>query len=1214
MLAEDAAGQTGEVRLAVVAGSADDLAAKLERAEKAIASGVSEFAEPTGVAFADRGAWAGAKIAFLFPGQGSQAPDMLGEAAVLFPEIVAAFDAVDAALAARGFAPVGPVAYPPPAFHEEEKARQKAALAAPDASQPALAAAGMGLAKVLATLGVVPDVVAGHSFGELVALHAAGALSLEALAELSASRGRFLLAAVGDEPGAMAAVQGGPEEVEPLLKGHPGVVVANANGPRQTVLSGPREAIAGVVAAANGQGLRARPLPVACGFHSPLVAGARGPLAALASRLVERGPRLPVYSNVDARPYPDDPAAVAQRVGEHVANPVRFAAMVEALYQDGARVFVEVGPGAVLSPLVGSILGNRPHLAASCDGPAPRGVAALLAALGRLFVAGVALDPRPLTASRSSRRVALAGDRFERVGPAPSATTWLVNGSRARPAGAPEAPRLGPGPALPQPARAGSETAFGPTDPLPSRNGFAAHDEPLLPAAPGASDAVLQAFQATMRTFLDVQRSTMLSYLGASAAPAAPPSVPAAGPKVSPNGSAAPPPPKVQPTNGHPVAKPVEARKPDATDVEQRLLSIVRERTGYPAEMLRLDLDLEADLGIDSIKRVEIVGSLRDGLPATLNGSESELMDQLSRARTLGAIIDRVSRHLAPPRNGSATNGSAHPSPRSAVGPAARPTVRRMTLDAVDAPLPDVGGRAGLKAGGVVLVTDDRRGIADAAASRLRAEGYRVVRAVHSPAGDDRGAGESWAVDLTSPEGVNRFIERVRDEGPLCGVLHLLPLREAPEAGVDPSVWSERMAVEVRGLYLIARAAADDLARAAVGGGAALVAATGMGGALASLGDAPPDFFPGHGAIAGLVKTLAREWDAVRARVVDLDRRSDPSELAGLLVEELLAEDDRAEVGYRHGRRVALVGSESALPDATAPGVVVRPGEPILITGGARGITAAVARDLAGRWRPTLLLVGTSPLPLDAEEPDLEGLHDPAAIKARLLERRGRAGREVRPADLEREYRALRKAREIRANLRALRDLGATVEYASVDARDEAALRGVLGRWQERYGPLVGLVHGAGVIQDKLLRDKSPESFDRVVGTKLDGALALARLVDPSALRFAAFFSSVAGRFGNRGQADYAAANDALNKLAVWLDRRWPGRVVSMIWGPWSGVGMVSDLEGHLGRRGLGMIAPEEGRSRLVDELTRGRKGDVEVIVAGELGNLAAEWEVAGRS
>ncbi len=108
------------------------------------------------------------------------------------------------------------------------------------------------------------------------------------------------------------------------------------------------------------------------------------------------------------------------------------------------------------------------------------------------------------------------------------------------------------------------------------------------------------------------------------------------------------------------------------------------------------------------------------------------------------------------------------------------------------------------------------------------------------------------------------------------------------------------------------------------------------------------------------------------------------------------------------------------------------------------------------------------------------------------------------------------------------------------------------------------------MIQDKLIRDKTLGSFDAVLGTKLDGALNLARLLEPEALRFAALFSSIAGRFGNAGQSDYAAANEVLNKLALWLDRRWPGRVVAMNWGPWSGVGMVSDLEGHLGARGWG--------------------------------------------
>ena len=132
-----------------------------------------------------------------------------------------------------------------------------------------------------------------------------------------------------------------------------------------------------------------------------------------------------------------------------------------------------------------------------------------------------------------------------------------------------------------------------------------------------------------------------------------------------------------------------------------------------------------------------------------------------------------------------------------------------------------------------------------------------------------------------------------------------------------------------------------------------------------------------------------------------------------------------------------------------------------------------------------------------------------------------------------------------------------------------------------------------------------------MLDTKLDGALKVARILHPEHLRFSVFFSSIAGRFGNRGQSDYAAANESLNKLAIWLDRRWPGRVVAPIWGPWSGIGMVSDLENHLGSRGLGMISPEVGVAALVNELVRGRKGDVEVLLANTLGDLDGPMERA---
>src|SRR5207302_4998270 len=133
----------------------------------------------------------------------------------------------------------------------------------------------------------------------------------------------------------------------------------------------------------------------------------------------------------------------------------------------------------------------------------------------------------------------------------------------------------------------------------------------------------------------------------------------------------------------------------------------------------------------------------------------------------------------------------------------------------------------------------------------------------------------------------------------------------------------------------------------------------------------------------------------------------------------------------------------------------------------------------------------------------------------------------------------------------------------------------------------------------KLLRDKTPESFDRVFGTKVDSALTLARKLDSKAVKFFSLFASITSRYGNRGQSDYAAANEVLSKLACDLDRKWPGRVCSIAWGPWAEVGMVADLEKHLVARGLKLISTEIGSRFAVDEVIFGGKGEPEVLVAG---------------
>ena len=199
--------------LAIVAGSLDQVREGLASARSTIRAGTTRIDDPRGVFFEASPRFLGQPVAFLFPGQGSQSPGMLADLAIAFPEVREAFEEFDAALKAEGRPRVGPLVFP--ASIREQDAAQ---LRSTEVAQPALGAASVGLLRLLSSLGVEPDVVAGHSFGELVALHAAKSLSSDSLATLAHERGRLMLEALGDEPGSMAAFATGPLEAARLIE------------------------------------------------------------------------------------------------------------------------------------------------------------------------------------------------------------------------------------------------------------------------------------------------------------------------------------------------------------------------------------------------------------------------------------------------------------------------------------------------------------------------------------------------------------------------------------------------------------------------------------------------------------------------------------------------------------------------------------------------------------------------------------------------------------------------------------------------------------------------------------------------------------------------------------------------------------------------------------------------------------------------------------
>ena len=319
---------------------------------------------------------------------------------------------------------------------------------------------------------------------------------------------------------------------------------------------------------------------------------------------------------------------------------------------------------------------------------------------------------------------------------------------------------------------------------------------------------------------------------------------------------------------------------------------------------------------------------------------------------------------------------------------------------------------------------------------------------------------------------------------------------------------------------------------------------------------------------------------------------SDPADHVSHLLAELLDGAGPSEVGYREQQRVGRRFAPHELEDADS--LALDADAVVLLTGGARGITAQVARGLAERYRCTLVLVGRSPAPEEAEDPAYAAAATEVALRQVVLAR----GECKAPADVERRVRKLVAARQMRETFAAIRAAGARFEYHAIDVRDAGAVGALLDEVYARHGRLDVLLHGAGVNEDKLLRDKTRESFLRVFDTKVVGAHNLVRGLREDT-RAVVFFSSVAGAFGNRGQADYAAANDALDELAHALDDTLGARVLSIGWGPWGGGGMVTpELERQYAQRGVGIIDPSDGVQKLLNEIAAGEQPQVVLMAA----------------
>jgi hypothetical protein len=219
------------------------------------------------------------------------------------------------------------------------------------------------------------------------------------------------------------------------------------------------------------------------------------------------------------------------------------------------------------------------------------------------------------------------------------------------------------------------------------------------------------------------------------------------------------------------------------------------------------------------------------------------------------------------------------------------------------------------------------------------------------------------------------------------------------------------------------------------------------------------------------------------------------------------------------------------------------------------------------------------------------------------------AGERPTPVAIERELARLERLDAALAAVQAVEAAGGSAHYHSVDLTDGAAVAAAIDEVRRRHGRIDVLLHAAGVEVSHVLPDKSPREFDLVLGVKSDGWFNVMRAAADLPIGAAVAFSSVAGRFGNQGQTDYAAANDLLCKLVSGLRRTRPGtRAIALDWTAWGGIGMATrgSIPKIMEMAGVQMLPPEAGVAWIRRELLSG-DGRGEVIVAGALGMMAAE-------
>ena len=1362
------------------------------------------------------------KVAALFAGQGAQYVNMATELACFYPEMRQQLMQADKVFAQHKQTPLSQIMYPIPAFEAQDIAAQQAALTNTAYAQSAIGAVSMGQYALFTQAGFSPDMVAGHSFGELSALCAAGVISQADYYQLAFARGQAMAATPADQdPGAMYAIivppqatEQGVNQLESCISAFDGVKVANYNAPTQLVIAGPTEACAEAAKAVTAElGFKAIALPVSGAFHTPLVGHAQQPFAKAISKVKFAKPKVALFANGTGKLYPSNGKAIQTAFSEHMLQSVRFSEQLVAMYDAGARVFVEFGPKNILQKLVEATLGNKPETVSVVSlNPNPKGSSdtQLRQAAIQLAVLGLPLsevDPyqAPIAelANVSPMNVKLTAQNY--ISPATqskmqkSLQQGLVTSKTVEvpvekivekivekqvikteyvevastPAASAQAPVAQATTAQPAHASQTSAQANNAVSNDSLSAFFAAQQQAAMlhqqflaiPQQYGDTFNSLMTAQAQMASsgvaipeslqrsmelfhqhqaqtlqshtqFLTLQAQTSQAALAmlqgqASATPAttltntlaaqqmvAAPQTPVMTQAAPATVTPAPTPAPVVPEPIAQVAQPTAVSSAStglsAETVQLTMMTVVADKTGYPTEMLELSMDMEADLGIDSIKRVEILGTVQDELP----GLPELSPEDLAECRTLGEIVDYMQSTLSASTASAApvtapvqaSNQTSAPTSLPTSGLSAQTVLNTMMTVVADKTgypaemleltmdmeadlgidsikrveilgtvqdelpgLPELSpedlaecrtlgeivsymqGQLGMPAASIttaptpppvdtsalpphsgvalkklpaadkleacystdscIVITDDGHN-AGVLAEKLHAKGLTVavirnpdtISVAHSPLSSDI---SSYTLSSIDDAEIAKVIKAITATHPIAGFVHLQPqfnanskdlvsCNVAAKAAVDNAfLWAKHLHAEFS-KPLQSRLSYVTVSR--IDGGFGYLNSAAL--SKAELNQA---------ALSGLTKTLSHEWPNVFCRALDIANDIDAKTFANAIIAELFDVNAAApnakrltEVGISPQGRATLVAVKT--DTSHYPAAVLTQQDTLLVTGGAKGVTFECALTLAKQCQSHFVLAGRSQH-LGKDMPAWAQGKQASELKAAAISYIQSQGEKPTPKQIDALVWPVQSSLEIDRALSAFTEVGASAQYVAMDVSNPDAVKAALAALTDTNGKnrvINGVIHGAGVLADKHIQDKTLDELNRVYSTKVTGVASIINALDPQHIKLVAMFSSAAGFYGNTGQSDYAMSNEILNKTALKLAAQLPqAKVMSFNWGPWGG-GMVSSaLKKMFVERGVYVIPLQAGANLFAHSLLSPQS--VQMLIGSDMQGSATQ-------